>query len=113
MITDYRYLRFKNYKMTNRQSTLILHVCECTVGVDVGDGPTTVLKLILSNVVMGCIVLEMQMNVYFTMIVCPHTTVFVGMDVRFCTMKIHDSMIICPQTILPIVVDRAIVQCCF
>ena len=33
-----------------------LHMCECSVGVDVGDG-TTVDNSILSNVVMGCIVL--------------------------------------------------------
>ena len=39
------------------------YVCECAVGVDVGDGSTTVLISILSNVVMGCIVLGRQMNV--------------------------------------------------
>ena len=33
-----------------------LHMCECSVGVDVGDG-TTVDNSILSNVVMGCVVL--------------------------------------------------------
>ena len=40
-------------------------MCECTVGVDVGDGTTTFLKSILSNIVMGCIVLGRQMNVDF------------------------------------------------
>ena len=38
-------------------------VCECTVGVDVGDGTTIVLKSIPPNVVMGCIVLGRQMYV--------------------------------------------------
>ena len=33
------------------------YVCECTVGVDVGDGTAAELNSILSNVVMGCIVL--------------------------------------------------------
>jgi hypothetical protein len=66
------------------------YVCECTVGVDVGDGSTST---ILSNVAMGCIVLGRQMNVYFG-IECINTTIFVGMNVRFCTMKIHDSTII-------------------
>ena len=33
-------------------------VCECTVVVDVGDGTTIALTPILSNIVMGCIVLE-------------------------------------------------------
>ena len=42
------------------------YVCECTVGVDVRDGPATPsVYTILSNVVMGCIVLGRQMNVYF------------------------------------------------
>jgi hypothetical protein len=50
-------------------------VCECTVGVDVGDGTTIHLVLILSNVAMGCIVLGRQMNVYryFGIIKIPHT----------------------------------------
>jgi hypothetical protein len=34
------------------------YVCECTVGVDVGDGTTILLKSILSNIVVGCIVLD-------------------------------------------------------
>ena len=80
------------------------YVCECTVGVDVRDGTTTVLKSILSNIAMGYIVLGRQMNVYFATIGCSNTTTLVGMDVRFCTMKIHDSMIICIQTIYSIVV---------
>ena len=45
-----------------------MYVCECTVGVDVGDGTTKLLKsikLILVIVVMKCIVLGRQMNVYF------------------------------------------------
>ena len=42
------------------------YVCECTVGVDVGDGTTIVLKSILFNIAMGCIVLlRRQTNVYF------------------------------------------------
>ena len=76
------------------------YVCECTVGVDVRDGTTTVLISVPSNVVMGCIVLGRQMNVYFGTKVCPNAITFVGMDVRFCTMKIHDSMIICNRPIL-------------
>ena len=75
------------------------YVCECTVGVDVGDGTTrgegTIsLMSILSTIAMGCIVLGRQMNVYFARIVGQNTITFVGMDVRFCTMKIHDSIII-------------------
>jgi predicted small secreted protein len=80
------------------------YVCECTVGVDVGDG-TTILRSILSNIVMGCIVLGRQMNVDFTTTGCTNAMTFVGMDVRFCTMKIHDSATICPQTIPSIVVS--------
>ena len=79
-------------------------VCECTVGVDVGDGSTTVLFSILPNIVMRCIVLGKQINVYFGTIVCTNATTSVGMDVRFCTMKIHDSMVTCSQTIQSIVV---------
>ena len=41
------------------------YVCECTVGVDVGDGSTHELTSIPSNIAMGCIVLGRQMNVYF------------------------------------------------
>ena len=89
------------------------YVCECTVGVDVGDGSTTDLTSILSNVVMGCIVLGRQMNVYFATVGCINTIPFVGMNVRFCTMKIHDSIIICNQSILFIVVHRTVVQSCF
>ena len=38
---------------------LIYHyVCECTIGVDVGDGTTTFLLSVLPIVVVGCIVLE-------------------------------------------------------
>ncbi len=69
------------------------YVCECTVGVDVGDGPTPLLISILSNVVMGCIVLGRQMNVYFSTSPYIDTMTFVEMDVSFCTMKIHDSII--------------------
>ena len=85
------------------------YVCECTVGVDVRDGTTHVLKSILSIVVMGCIVLGRQMNVDFTICVCKNTVRFIGMDVCFCTMKIHDSLIMCIQTIPFIVVHLAIV----
>ena len=49
------------------------YVCECTVGVDVGDGTTTDLKSILFNVVVGCIVLGRQMNIYFAMLNCNNT----------------------------------------
>ena len=71
------------------------HVCECTVGVDVRDGTTSVLISIVAHVVMGCIVLGRQMNVDFSISGCINTDCFVGMDVvRFCTMKIHDSMIL-------------------
>ena len=49
-------------------------MCECTVGVDVGDGTTILLKSILSDIVMGCIVLGRQMNVDFSMIICINTT---------------------------------------
>ena len=78
------------------------YVCECTVGVDVGDGTTigvviTGLISITSNIVMRCIVLGGQMNLYFGMIVCTNAMMFVGMKVRFCTMKIHDSMMKCPS----------------
>jgi predicted small secreted protein len=69
-------------------------VCECTVGVDVGDGTTMALFSIISNIVIGCIVLGRQMDVYFSTTACTNTTTFVGMDVRFCTMKIHDSITI-------------------
>ena len=47
-------------------------MCECAVGVDVRDGSTLVLISILSNVVMGCIVLGRQMNVDFSIAVCPN-----------------------------------------
>ena len=89
------------------------YVGECTVGVDVGDGTAIDLLLILSNVVMGCIVLGRQMNVYFTASPCTNTFPFVGMNVRFCTMEIHDSIISCIQTIHSIVVHRAIVESSF
>ena len=98
------------YSFNDRQLLLQLHVCECTVGVDVGDGTTIFLMSIFSYIVMGCIVLGRQMNVYFTTIVCPNTPTFVGMDVRFCTMKIHDSLKTCPQTITFIVTHRTDVQ---
>ena len=68
---------------------------------------------VLSNVVMGCIVLGRQMNVDFATIGCTNTMTFVGMDVRLCTMKIHDSINICPQTMTSIVVHLAIVKSCF
>ena len=50
------------------------YMCECAVGVDVRDGTTIVLSSILSNVVMGCIVLGRQMNVYFGMTGCTNTS---------------------------------------
>jgi hypothetical protein len=68
------------------------YVCECTVGVDVGDGPTPKLMSILSGILMGCIVLRRQMNVDFATRVGQNTMLFVGMDVRFGTMQIHDSI---------------------
>jgi hypothetical protein len=89
------------------------YVSECTVGVDVGDGTTTPLLSIPSNIIMGCIVLGRQMNVHFDTIACINAITFVGMDVRFYTMKIHDSTIICNQTMSSIVVHLAIVQSCF
>jgi len=90
------------------------YVCECTVGVDVGDGTTPELVLIPSNVVVGCIVLGRHMNVHFTIIGCMNAIHFVGMDVRFCTMKIHDSIFICIQTIpFIVVVNCTVVQSCF
>ena len=73
-------------------------------GVDVGDGTTIFLTSVISNVVMGCIVLGRQINVYFSISACNNTKLFVGMNGRFCTMKIHDSMISCKQTIHSIVV---------
>ena len=79
-------------------------MCECTVGVDVRNGTTTILGSILACVVMGCIVLGWQMNVYFAKPSCLNTISFVGMDVRFCTMKIHDCMLKCNQTLRSIVV---------
>jgi len=88
-------------------------MCECPVGVDVGDGTIKVLKSIHSIIAMGCIVLGRQMNVYFGMTGCQNATTFVGMDVRFCTMKIHDSMAICMQTTLSIMVHRRVVQSYF
>ena len=87
--------------------------CECAVGVDVRDGTTIVLDSIVAHVVMGCIVLGRQMNVYFATKDCTNTMTFVGMDFRFCTMKIHDSIIKCIQTILSIVVHLAVIQSCF
>ena len=84
-------------------------MCECTVGVDVSDGAAIFLKSIFFNIVMCCIVLGRQMNVDFGIFVCKNTTLFVGMDVHFCTMKIHDSIAICMQTFLPIVVHRRII----
>ena len=45
-------------------------MCECAVGIDVRDRPTTCLFSILPIVVVGCIVLGRQMNVDFAMIVC-------------------------------------------
>ena len=45
-------------------------MCECTVGVDIRDGTTTLLKSIVAHVVMGCIVLGRQMNVDFTIVEC-------------------------------------------
>ena len=94
------------------------YVCECTVGVDVGDGTRrgtkhSFLNSIPSIIVMRCIVLERQMNVDFGMAACRNTTLFVGMDVRFCAMKIHDSMVLCIQTSISIVVHRAIIQLLF
>ena len=89
---------------------LQLRVCECAVGVDVGDETTNHLNSIPSNVVMGCIVSGRQMNVYLGTIVCTNTITFVGIDVRVCTMKIHDSMIKCPQTMSSIVVHLAVVH---
>ena len=80
-----------------------------TVGVDVGDGTTTVLFSVLSNIAMGCIVLGRQVNVDFATNGCPNATPFVGMAVRFCTMKIHDSMFKCKQTMISIVVHHAFV----
>ena len=56
---------------------------ECTVGVDVRDGTTPVLKSILSNVVMGCIVLVRQMNVYFGTGCCIYAIRFVPCLVIF------------------------------
>ena len=56
------------------------YVCECSAGVDVGDGTTTLLVSILSNVALGCIVLGRPMNVYFTTIYCTNTITLVGMD---------------------------------
>ena len=82
-----------------KSSLIVLHVfffcncvCECAVGVDVGDGTTIALTPILSNIVMGCVVLGRQMNIYFSIVGCNNTIKFVGMDVRFCTMKIHDNI---------------------
>jgi hypothetical protein len=90
------------------------HMCECTVGVDVGDGTTTLLKSIVATlVVMGCIVLGRQMNVYFGTKGCTNAMTFVRMDIRFCTMKIHDSMFICRQTMHSIVVHCRIIQSYF
>jgi hypothetical protein len=98
-----------------------MYVCECTVVVDVGDGTTSALMSILSNIAMGRIVLGRQMNVYFSTVECMNAMPFVGMDVCcFCTMKIHDSINIqvrivpvCPQTMISIVVHCAVVQSCF
>ena len=72
-------------------SFFCIYVCECTVGVDVGDGTTSPLFSI-NNIVMGCIVLGRQMNVYSGTTPCTNSTLFVGMDVRFCTMQFDDSM---------------------
>ena len=68
---------------------------------------------VLSIVVMGRIVLERQMNVYFAIKVYQHTMLFVTIDVCFCTMKIDDSIITCHQTIPSIVVYLAIVNLFF
>ena len=88
------------------------YMCECTVGVDVRNGATTSLCSIPLSVVMRCIVLGRQMNVDFSISGCTNTTLFVGMDIRFCTMKIHDSMSNCTQT-SSIVVHRRIIQSYF
>ena len=69
-----------------------MYVCECTVGVDVGDGTIKGLMSIRLNIAMGCIVFGRQVDVYFTTSVCKNAILFVGMDVRFCTMKTHDSI---------------------
>ena len=58
------------------------YVCECAIGVDVRDGTTPLLISILSNVVMGCIVLGRQMNVDFSISGCTNTIMIVGMDAR-------------------------------
>jgi hypothetical protein len=86
------------------------YVRECTVGVDVRDGTTLDLKSVLSNIVMGCIVLGRQMDVYFATTECNNTISFVGMDVRFCTMQIHDSTTLCNQPTISIVVHLAVIQ---
>ena len=52
-----RYFCFLVYSSNIRLLLLQLRVCECTVGVDVGDGTTPELNSILSDIVMGCIVL--------------------------------------------------------
>ena len=90
---------------------VVVYVCECTIGVDVRDGTILCLTSVLFNIVMGCIVLGRQMNVYFTTTTpCRNTISFVRMDVRFCTMKIHDSAVTCNQTRIYIVMHRAIIE---
>jgi hypothetical protein len=70
------------------------YVCECTVGVDVRDGTTIVLISILSNIIMGCVVLGRQMNVDFSIAICINTILLVGMNACFCTTKIHDCALL-------------------
>ena len=84
----------------------------CTVAVDVRDQPIKMSHPVLSNIVVGCIVLGSQTNVDFSTTDHINATTFVGMDVCFCTVKIHDSNITCMQTIISIVVHLAIVKSC-
>ena len=52
---------FYNYTTTRRHTLWhLLDVCEGTVGIDVGNGPTNVLNSIPFNIVMGYIVLQRQ-----------------------------------------------------
>ena len=51
--------------------------------------PIIVLISIPSNIVMGCVVLGKQMDVYVSPSDCANTILFVGMDAHFRTIQIH------------------------
>ena len=99
--------------LIKKKIVFLFYVCECTVGVDVGDGTTILLNSILSNIVMGCIVLGRQMNVDFGTIGCINTIDVCWNGCPFLyheDPRQHDHM---QPNHASIVVHLAVVQSCF